>query len=455
MADRYDAVTPHDLDDHPLNAAARAWIRAALDPVARADDVRRLLRSAPDTPPGTWPVPLVAAYDSLLGATAWLLDEHPVALPRLVRAVDVMQRSGATHNVAQPIMALGQVQFDLGLYDHADRSGRLLVDIGEAQGLPYHRAVGRELRARVAAVRGDPRQALGEIDDLLAEVEPGQSTSLEAILITGRGYALVALLDHEGAYDALRALFNEDGSPLHPHLSFLALGDLVAAAARVGRVDEVVGVVRGAAGQLSDRPGDRMARVLARAQAQLAEDAEAGRLFEVAVRPGGAATWPFEWGNAELEHGVWLRRQRRFAEARRVLRGPPGLHPPGTAPWTAAAEAEVRAAGVRLDDQDKQAARWERLTAQEREIVLLAATGLSNKEIGQTLFLAADRGRSPVPRVPKLGVTARAQARRRTAAAGRLTAPSASTIRQQAVHCLCLASSRVIAARGPRLEADH
>ena len=410
---RYDAITPHDLDDHPLNAAARAWIRAALDPVARADDVRRLLRSAPDTPPGTWPVPLVAAYDSLLGATAWLLDEHPVALPRLVRAVDVMQRSGATHNVAQPIMALGQVQFDLGLYDHADRSGRLLVDIGEAQGLPYHRAVGRELRARVAAVRGDPRQALGEIDDLLAEVEPGQSTSLEAILITGRGYALVALLDHEGAYDALRALFDEDGSPLHPHLSFLALGDLVAAAARVGRVDEVVGVVRGAAGQLSDRPGDRMARVLARAQAQLAEDAEAGRLFEVAVRPGGAATWPFEWGNAQLEHGVWLRRQRRLAEARRVLRSAHQVFTRlGTASWTAAAEAELRAAGVRLDDQDKQAARWERLTAQEREIVLLAATGLSNKEIGQTLFLSPRTvGAHLYHAFPKLGVTARAQLR--------------------------------------------
>ena len=79
-------------------------------------------------------------------------------------------------------MALGQVQFDMGQYDEADRSGRLMIDISEAQGLLYYRAVGRELRARVAAVRGDHRRRSTRSTALLAETEPGQSAALEANL---------------------------------------------------------------------------------------------------------------------------------------------------------------------------------------------------------------------------------------------------------------------------------
>ena len=84
----------------------------------------------------------------------------------------------------------------------------------------------------------------------------------------------------------------------------------------------------------------------------------------------------------------------------------------GANAWAATAEAELRAAGVRLDDRDAQSARWEHLTAQEREIVLLAATGLSNKQIGQTLFLSPRTvGAHLYHAFPKLGVTSRNQLR--------------------------------------------
>ena len=156
-----------------------------------------------------------------------------------------------------------------------------------------------------------------------------------------------------------------------------------------------------------------MSRVLARARAQLAEGSEADQLFERATQDAGAITWPFEWGNAQLEYGVWLRRQRRSADARRVLRSAHQTFARiGASSWTAAAEAELRAAGVRLDDRDRQSAKWEHLTAQEREIVLLAATGLSNKEIGQTLFLSPRTvGAHLYHAFPKLGVTSRNQLR--------------------------------------------
>jgi hypothetical protein len=52
------------------------------------------------------------------------------------------------------------------------------------------------------------------------------------------GYALGLAAMGEGDYPAafgqLRGLFTEDGEPLHFHLSYLALADLAAAAARAG-----------------------------------------------------------------------------------------------------------------------------------------------------------------------------------------------------------------------------
>ncbi|QIG45655.1 AAA family ATPase [Nocardioides anomalus] len=407
--ERYEAITPHDFDDQPLNAAARLWIIAALDPVAPPAEVRQRLRTAPDLPSGA-PAHLAAPYEMLLGATAWVLDDPGTALQRLGRSGDLMRLSGAVQQLPQNVMTLGQVQFDTGRYDDADRSGRQLVDLSEAYGLPYYRAAGRELRARVAAVRGEP-DAVATLDALLTGTEPGQSVSLEANLLAGRALALSAQREHEAAYQQWRGLFDADGTPLHPHVSLRSLGELAAAADRVDRLDDVVAIVRGAEGQLTDLPGQRLTRVLARAKAHLAGDA-AGPLYERAVHEGGAADFPFERAGAQLEYGGWLRRQRRATDARDHLRSAHQTFTRiGATAWAAMAEAELRAAGVRADG-DHHAARWAALTAQEREIVRLAATGLSNKEIGQALFLSPRTvGAHLYHAFPKLGVTARSQLR--------------------------------------------
>ena len=52
------------------------------------------------------------------------------------------------------------------------------------------------------------------------------------------------------------------------------------------------------------------------------------------------------------------------------------------------------------------------LTAQEREITLLAATGLSNKQIGERLFLSHRTIGAHLYQIfPKLGITSRAALR--------------------------------------------
>jgi DNA-binding NarL/FixJ family response regulator len=82
----------------------------------------------------------------------------------------------------------------------------------------------------------------------------------------------------------------------------------------------------------------------------------------------------------------------------------------GAQPWADRAAHELRASGQvkpRGEDRDRDA-----LTPQEREIALLAATGLTNKEIGKRLFLSPRTVGAHLYRIfPKLGITSRAALR--------------------------------------------
>jgi DNA-binding NarL/FixJ family response regulator len=80
----------------------------------------------------------------------------------------------------------------------------------------------------------------------------------------------------------------------------------------------------------------------------------------------------------------------------------------GASSWGDQARSELRASGER-------SRRWvpearDQLTAQELQIAQLAADGLSNREIGQRLYLSHRTISTHLYRVfPKLGVTSRAE----------------------------------------------
>ncbi|MGW5611581.1 response regulator transcription factor [Streptomyces sp. NPDC003753] len=88
----------------------------------------------------------------------------------------------------------------------------------------------------------------------------------------------------------------------------------------------------------------------------------------------------------------------------------------GTRPWYERACQELRSAGE-AGVPDKGGAQsdhapWELLTPQELQIAQLAATGLSNREIGQQLYLSHRTVAAHLYRIyPKLGITSRGQLR--------------------------------------------
>jgi DNA-binding NarL/FixJ family response regulator len=106
-----------------------------------------------------------------------------------------------------------------------------------------------------------------------------------------------------------------------------------------------------------------------------------------------------------------LRRHRRNADSRGPLRGARELFDAlGAAAWGARARQELRATGEKIGPRTPDAR--DRLTAQELQIAQLAAQGLSNREIGERLFLSHRTIGSHLYRIfPKLGITTRAQLR--------------------------------------------
>jgi DNA-binding NarL/FixJ family response regulator len=78
---------------------------------------------------------------------------------------------------------------------------------------------------------------------------------------------------------------------------------------------------------------------------------------------------------------------------------------------TETAHEELRAAGELARRPDRRRG-WDELTPQELQIARLAAAGLTNREIGQRLYLSHRTVESHLYRIfPKLGVTSRGRLR--------------------------------------------
>ena len=106
---------------------------------------------------------------------------------------------------------------------------------------------------------------------------------------------------------------------------------------------------------------------------------------------------------------MWLRRRQQAGESRGPLRAARDTFDAlGADAWAERARRELRAAGER---SGRPALRvLDLLAPQELQIARLAAEGLSNREIGQQLYLSHRTVRNHLYRIfPKLGITSRTE----------------------------------------------
>jgi len=100
---------------------------------------------------------------------------------------------------------------------------------------------------------------------------------------------------------------------------------------------------------------------------------------------------------------------RRIADSRAPLRAARDTFDSlGATPWGELARQELRASGETSGRRAAEA--HDRLTAQELQIAQMAAEGMTNREIGERLYLSHRTVSSHLHRIfPKLEVTSRSQ----------------------------------------------
>ncbi|MER6583824.1 helix-turn-helix transcriptional regulator, partial [Nonomuraea sp. NPDC001023] len=120
---------------------------------------------------------------------------------------------------------------------------------------------------------------------------------------------------------------------------------------------------------------------------------------------------PFAPARTRLVSGEWLRRQRRRAEARVQLEtAMEAFDRLDASPWSARAAGELRATGASPARRVKADDPLATLTPQELQVVRLAVTGASNREIGAQLFLSPRTVAYHLYKAfPKLGVSSRGE----------------------------------------------
>ena len=325
-------------------------------------------------------------------------------------ARDTLADPGARAADGGLLAPLGWAYLDAGRWDDA------LKLVGAAQGCPVTDvppAAARLITATVEAARGNTRRARALVAaGLAADPEHGR-------LLTARAWHALGLCDlADGDYLAalshLRRLFDDDGNPYHYHASYLAVADLALAAARAGsRPDgqETLKRVTEALAGTGPGPSPRLRQLTARADAILADPATPDAYPDGIPGDPSWDQWPFEHAQLRLELGERLRRRRRINAAKPELEAALEVFRSLRAgPWEQRAESELRACGVAVTGNPRSATGLQELTAQQREIVCLAAQGLSNREIGERMFLSPRTVSSHLYRsYPKLGVATRYQ----------------------------------------------
>ncbi|MGA5551021.1 AAA family ATPase [Streptomyces pseudogriseolus] len=140
------------------------------------------------------------------------------------------------------------------------------------------------------------------------------------------------------------------------------------------------------------------------------DEPDAAELFDLAEEAATASARPFDRALLALDHGMWLRRRRHPSVARTRLRTAyEAFDRLGATPWQDRARTELRAIGAPPPGTARSAAdAGTTLSAHERRVVLLAASGLSNREIGDRLRVSPRTVASHLYKVfPRLGISSR------------------------------------------------
>ncbi len=339
----------------------------------------------------------------LLGQAAHMVGASGLAVQQLARVEAQWRAQGRLALLAQALVMRAWSSIQIGGWPAVEPAAAEGERLARETGQPLWEAGATSALVAAAGARGDYDDATARASTCDAQLVTQRATNLFAVLQMARGIAALGAGRYSEAYDQLARMLDPHDPAFHYAEVQGSLSYLAEAAQHCGRVDEARAVLDEFAPLLDSAPSTllRVGVIVGRA---FVADTEAP--FEDALKPLRS---PFHRARVLLAYGAWLRRQRRAADSRAPLRTARDLFDAlGTVPWAERARQELRASGERTVRRVPEAR--DQLTPQERQIAELAASGLTNPEIGERLFLSSRTVASHLYRAfPKLDVTARSE----------------------------------------------
>ncbi|MEQ0565348.1 AAA family ATPase [Amycolatopsis sp. NEAU-NG30] len=343
--------------------------------------------------------------DRYLGSAALQVGAFDLAARFSAAAAPGLRAQGRLGLLPRALAVLAWSRVRLGDLAGAVPAAAEAARFARETGQPFMHGFATAVQAEIAALRGEAKPAKTLADQ--AE-RGGLAAGARPVLATvqlSRGLANLGEGRFEDAFADLRRLHDPADPAYQLALRAYCLAELTEAAVRAGQADAMRDVVAELEPLAAVTPSPALHIGLRYARAVLEPGDE---LFAEALR-ADLTGWPAERGRVHLAFGEWLRRQRRVVESRTHLRtARETFDALGMTAWAERARRELRSAGESSPNRGPDAR--DKLTPHELSIAQLAADGLTNREIGQRLYLSHRTVGTHLHRIfPKLGVSSRAE----------------------------------------------
>ncbi|MFF7369704.1 ATP-binding protein [Streptomyces tricolor] len=309
------------------------------------------------------------------------------------------------------LMHLGLDYFHLGRWDDAADLAAEGLALCTDHDYRFFAWYFQYVRAAVAAAQGDAETAAALTEEIVRWATPRGAFGARFFACHARALAALGNGDFETAYRHARALSRPGTVAPYVPIAMWGTMDLVEAALRTGREQEAAAHAAAMRASAMAELSPRLELLVAACEALTTPGEESVALFERALALPGPERWPFDTARIRLFHGERLRRLRATTEAREQLtQAMDAFQRLGAKPWVTRAAAELRASGLSAPASVRPGP--VALTAQELQIATLAATGLTNKQIAERLYLSHRTIGTHLYQIyPKLGISSRAALR--------------------------------------------